>query len=144
MLILPASSNDQTLWLVVIFSYSLILGFTLPLHFSLMAFADDYGQWKTGVRSSGLNFAFNLFCIKLAWASSAAIISLVFIIVAYEPGIEHQTAKSITGITSIETIIPAIMHFALAFMIAKSKLSSELMTTISTQLKKQIHQLREL
>ena len=75
---LPGGPAHQTLWLIVILSNGVILGFTLPLHFSLMAFADDYGEWKTGVRSSGMNFAFNLFFIKLAWASSAGIISLVF------------------------------------------------------------------
>ena len=77
---LPSSPAYQTLWLVVILGNGVILGFTLPLHFSLMAFADDYGEWKTRVRSSGMNFAFNLFFIKLAWASSAGIISLLFIL----------------------------------------------------------------
>ncbi|VFS61635.1 Inner membrane symporter yicJ [Kluyvera cryocrescens] len=81
---LPTGPAYQTLWLVIILGNGIILGFTLPLHFSLMAFADDYGEWKTGVRSSGMNFAFNLFFIKLAWASSAGIISLVFIYVAYQ------------------------------------------------------------
>lgn len=64
---LPSGPAYQTLWLAVILGNGVILGFTLPLHFSLMAFADDYGEWKTRVRSSGMNFAFNLFFIKLAW-----------------------------------------------------------------------------
>ena len=63
---LPSGPAYQTLWLAVILGNGVILGFTLPLHFSLMAFADDYGEWKTRVRSSGMNFAFNLFFIKLA------------------------------------------------------------------------------
>lgn len=58
---LPSGPAYQTLWLAVILGNGVILGFTLPLHFSLMAFADDYGEWKTRVRSSGMNFAFNLF-----------------------------------------------------------------------------------
>jgi Na+/melibiose symporter-like transporter len=99
----------------VILGNGIILGFTLPLHFSLMAFSDDYGEWKTGVRSSGMNFAFNLFFIKLAWASSAGIISLVFIYVAYQPGAENQTASSLAGITSMETLLPALFHLLLAF-----------------------------
>ncbi len=131
---IPADSQNQTLWLMVIFSYSLILGFTLPLHFSLMAFADDYGFWKTGVRTSGLNFAFNLFFIKLAWASSAAIISLVLVIVAYQPGLENQTEQSVMGISMLESAIPAAVHLLLAFMISKSKLNSKTMSKISTEL----------
>ena len=73
-----------------------------------MAFADDYGEWKTGVRSSGMNFAFNLFFIKLAWASSAGIISPVFIAVAYQPGAGNQTPASLQGITAMETLLPAL------------------------------------
>lgn len=94
---LPASPDWQTLWLVVILGNGIILGFTLPLHFSLMAFADDYGEWKTGVRSSGMNFAFNLFFIKLAWASSAGIISLVFIAVAYKAGRKTRRPRHCRG-----------------------------------------------
>ncbi len=138
MYFIPANDTTQTLWLGVIFCYSVLLGFTLPLHFSLMAFADDYGQWKTGVRSSGLNFAFNLFCIKLAWASSAVIISAMLVWVSYEPGLENQTEASVSGITALESFIPAIIHLALAFMIAKTKLDNQLMTRIGLDLKKQM------
>ena len=135
MMMFPATSQNQDIWLGIIFIYSLILGFTLPLHFSLMAFADDYGQWKTGVRSSGLNFAFNLFFIKLAWASSAAIISLVLVLVAYQPGLDNQTPESLVGISMIQSAIPAVIHFILAIMIYKSKLNMKLMKEISADLK---------
>ncbi|MFP1484490.1 hypothetical protein ACLB1S_29570 [Escherichia coli] len=42
--------------------------------------------------------------IKLAWASSAGIISLLFIFVAYQPGVENQAASSLGGITAMETV----------------------------------------
>lgn len=129
MFFIPASATNQQLWLGVILIYSILLGFTLPLHFSLMAFADDYGQWKTGIRCSGLNFAFNLFSIKLAWASSAVIISSVLVWVSYQPGL-HQTDTSILGITALESLIPALFHLALALMIGKSKLNYALMARI--------------
>lgn len=132
---LPTGPAWQTLWLAVIFGNGVILGFTLPLHFGLMAFADDYGEWKTGVRSSGMNFAFNLFCIKLAWASSAGIISLVFIFVAYQPGAGNQTAASLSGMTSMETLFPALFHLLLAFTIRACKLNNPMMSRISTDLR---------
>lgn len=114
---LPVGPAYQALWLAVILGNGIILGFTLPLHFSLMAFADDYGEWKTSVRSSGMNFAFNLFFIKLAWASSAGIISLLFIFVAYHPGASNQTPASLNGITAMETLLPALFHLLLALAI---------------------------
>ncbi|EPF0938837.1 MFS transporter [Klebsiella michiganensis] len=132
---LPTGQAYQTLWLVVILGNGIILGFTLPLHFSLMAFSDDYGEWKTGVRSSGMNFAFNLFFIKLAWASSAGIISLVFIYVAYQPGVENQTASSLAGIASMETLLPALFHLLLAFSIRACKLNNPMMARIASDLR---------
>ena len=122
---LPSGPAYQTLWLAVILGNGVILGFTLPLHFSLMAFADDYGEWKTRVRSSGMNFAFNLFFIKLAWASSAGIISLLFIFVAYQPG----------GITAMETLLPALFHLLLAGAIRFCKLNNPMMSRIATDLR---------
>lgn len=132
---LPTGPAWQTLWLVVILGNGIILGFTLPLHFSLMAFADDYGEWKTGVRSSGMNFAFNLFCIKLAWASSAGIISLVFIFVAYQPGAGNQTPASLQGITMMETLLPALFHLLLAFTIRACKLNNPMMARMANDLR---------
>ena len=132
---LPTGPAYQTLWLGVILGNGIILGFTLPLHFSLMAFSDDYGEWKTGVRSSGMNFAFNLFFIKLAWASSAGIISLVFIYVAYQPGTDNQTASSLAGITTMETLLPALFHLLLAFAIRACKLNNPMMARIASDLR---------
>lgn len=132
---LPVGPSWQILWLVVILSNGIILGFILPLHFALMAFADDYGEWKNGVRSSGMNFAFNLFFIKLAWASSAVIISLLFVIVAYKPGIGNQTAASLHGITATETLLPALFHLLLAFTIRACKLTNPMMAQIAHDLR---------
>jgi len=132
---LPTGAAFQSLWLLVILVNGVILGFTLPLHFSIMAFADDYGEWKTGVRSSGMNFAFNLFFIKLAWAATAGIISLVLIYVAYQPGPEHQTSASLSGITALETLLPAIFHLLLALAIRRCRLNNPMMAQISTDLR---------
>lgn len=132
---LPAGPEYQTLWLAAIFGNGIILGFTLPLHFSVMAFADDYGEWKTGVRSSGMNFAFNLFFIKLAWAASAGIISLVFIFVAYKPGLDQQTSASIAGITALESLLPAAFHLLLALAIRRCRLNNPMMARIAADLR---------
>ena len=135
MWMLPAGTAHQTLWLAAILGNGIILGFTLPLHFSIMAFADDYGEWKTGVRSSGMNFAFNLFFIKLAWAASAGIISLVFILVAYQPGPENQTASSLAGITAFESLLPAAFHLLLALAIRWCRLNNPMMARIASDLR---------
>lgn len=134
MYFLPTGPQFQRLWLICIAVNSVIQGFTLPLHFSIMAFADDYGEWKTGVRSSGMNFAFNLFFIKLSWASSGGIISLILIMVAYQPGLGNQTPASIHGITLLQSLVPALFHFVLALCLLKCRLNGPMMKRISTDL----------
>ena len=134
MYFLPTGPDYQTLWLACILINNIVLGFTLPLHFSIMAFADDYGEWKNGVRSSGMNFAFNLFFIKLSWASSGGIISLILVLVAYRPGLENQSAASVQGITALQSLIPALFHLVLALCLLKCRLNNPMMQRIASDL----------
>lgn len=131
---LPSGPAQQALWLGVIFVHCLVLGFALPLHFSLMAFADDYGAWKNRVRSSGINFAFNLFCIKLAWASSAVVISALFVYAGYRAGTARQSPASLQAITLLETLIPAGLHLLLAAVIVRCRLRRPLLAKIAADL----------
>ncbi len=65
-------------------------------------------------------------------ASSAGIISLVFIYVAYQPGADNQTASSLAGITTMETLLPALFHLLLAFAIRACKLNNPMMARIAS------------
>ncbi|WP_219079343.1 MFS transporter [Vibrio parahaemolyticus] len=85
--------DSPTLWLGLVFICCVVFGFALPLHFTMVAFADEYGVFKTGVRTSGMNFAFNLFFIKLAWALSGLIISGVLVAVSYSAGAERTKRR---------------------------------------------------
>lgn len=142
--LLPTGDGAQQLWLGIILINCIILGFTLPLHFSIMAFADDYGDWKNHIRSSGINFAFNLFCIKLAWASAAGIISVVFVIVAYQAGTDNQTPLSLAGIRGLETIAPGVVHLLLAIAVYFCKLKRPMMDVISRDLDVRREQITEV
>ncbi|SBV53111.1 cation symporter [Xanthomonas bromi] len=130
---LPTGPARQSLWLLTIFVNGVVLGTTLPLHFSVIAFADDYGAWKTGHRVSGLNFALNLLAIKLAWAASAGIIALVLHLVGYRAGIA-QDALSRNGITALETLLPAGLHLLLAVPIHFCRLDDARMRQIALDL----------
>lgn len=130
---IPGGAQWQTAWLAAIFCSGVVLGLCLPLHFSVMAFADDYGQWKTGVRSSGMNFAFNLVFIKLAWAAGAGIIALVLYLARYRAG-AVQTAASLGGITAMQTLIPAAIHLLLAFALGYCRLDDATMRRIGHDL----------
>lgn len=133
MWLIPGGADWQLAWLLAMFVSGTALGLCLPLHFSVMAFADDYGQWKTGVRSSGMNFAFNLVFIKLAWASGAGIIALVLYLVAYKAG-AAQTPAALGGITALQTLIPAAIHLLLAFTLGFCRLDDATMKRIGLDL----------
>jgi len=128
-------STAPNVWLALVFICCVIFGFTLPLHFTLVAFADDYGEWKTGMRSSGMNFAFNLFFVKLAWAVAGVIVSGVLVFVSYKAGPEHQTAMSLTGITLLSTVIPGILHLLLALTIRRFKIDSAFVEKMASDYK---------
>ncbi|WDM75437.1 MFS transporter [Xanthomonas sp. NCPPB 1638] len=130
---LPTGPARQSLWLATIFLNGTLLGMTLPLHFSIMAFADDYGAWKTGQRASGLNFAVNLLAIKLAWAVSAGIIALVLHLCHYRPGVP-QEALSRQGITALETLLPAGLHLLVAIASRFCRLDNARMQQIAAAL----------
>ena len=66
-----------------------------------------------------MSFAFNQFFVKLAWALAGVLISGVLVIVSYKAGMENQTPTSLTGIRALSTIIPGLMHLALAATAAR-------------------------
>ncbi len=125
--------SDPTIWLALVFLSCIIFGFALPLHFTMVAFADDYGVLKTGIRSSGMNFAFNLFFIKLAWALSGLIISATLVFVSYQAGADNQTALSLNGIAILNTLIPGILHLLLALTVRRFFVDRDLLTQLSMQ-----------
>lgn len=126
--------SEATLWLVLVFVCCLVLGFILPMHFTLVTFADTYGEWKSGRRSSGMNFAFNLFFVKLAWAVAGVIISVTLMAVSYQSGVENQTPLSLAGITLLSTIVPGCLHLLLALTVAFFRIDNQLVATMEKAL----------
>lgn len=104
-----------SLWLVLVGLCCVVLGCTLPLHFTLIQLADQYGEWKLGMRSSGMSFAFNQFFVKLAWALAGVLISGVLVVVSYKSGAGNQTPLSLAGIRLLSTVIPGLLHLLLAW-----------------------------
>lgn len=55
--------------------------------------------------------------------------------VAYQPGVENQTASSLGGITAMETLLPALFHLLLAMAIRFCKLNNPMMSRIASDLR---------
>lgn len=126
--------NAATLWLILVFICCVVLGFILPMHFTLVTFADTYGEWKSGRRSSGMNFAFNLFFVKLAWALAGVIISMTLMVVSYRSGMENQTSASLAGITLLSTVIPGVLHALLAVTVCYFKIDNAMVAKMKKAL----------
>lgn len=126
--------NAATLWLILVFICCVVLGFILPMHFTLVTFADTYGEWKSGRRSSGMNFAFNLFFVKLAWALAGVIISMTLMVVSYRSGMENQTSASLAGITLLSTVIPGVLHALLAVTVCYFKVDNAMVAKMKKAL----------
>lgn len=76
----------------------------------------------------------------------------MFIYVAYQPGAENQTASSLAGISSMETLLPALFHLLLAFTIRACKLNNPMMahcqrpagTRVTSSLKESVMSVMEV
>ena len=75
----------------------------------------EYGQWKIGVRSEGIPFAFFSFMQKLGMAVAGATAAYVLKWVGYAPN-QAQSETALTGINTLFNLVPA--GFSLLCLIA--------------------------
>ena len=92
--------------MVLYFLLNILHQIPSPLHWSLMADVDDYGEWKTGKRITGISFSGNLFFLKLGGdcRSDGWLPALRY---GYDAGAKTQSDSAINGIMLLFTIIPA-------------------------------------
>jgi glycoside/pentoside/hexuronide:cation symporter, GPH family len=89
----------------------------VPLLWTMIADSADYGEWKTGRRSTGLYFSAAVFAQKAGWGIGAAIAGWILSISNFMPNVQ-QTETAITGIKLLVSVIPGILYMSCAiFMI---------------------------
>lgn len=89
---------------------------------AMMSDSVDYGQWKTGVRLTGLNFSAQLFALKLGVAVGGALAAWLLGLFGYVAnGI--QSAHALLGITLTFSLLPGLFSVALALLSLRLKLS---------------------
>ncbi len=77
---------------------SIGLGFNVGLIFALIADTVDYGEWKSGVRASGLLFAASSFGVKLGMGVGGAISGWTLSAGNYIPQASNQEITALTAI----------------------------------------------
>jgi sugar (glycoside-pentoside-hexuronide) transporter len=105
-----------------------------PLHWSLMADVDDYGEWKTGKRITGISFSGNLFFLKVGLAVAGAMVGFLLSIYGYNAGAKQQSTEAINGIMLLFTIIPGVGYLITAGVVRLMKVDRKMMITIQQDL----------
>ena len=107
-----------------------------PLHWSLMADVDDYGEWKTGKRITGISFSGNLFFLKVGLAIAGAMVGFLLSWYGYDAGAKQQSASAINGIVLLFSVIPGVGYLITAGVVRMLKVNREFMRQIQSDLEK--------
>ena len=109
-----------------------------------MADVDDYGEWKTGKRITGISFSGNLFFLKLGLAIAGAMVGFLLSWYGYDAGAKAQSDTAIGGIVLLFTVIPGVGYLITAGVVRLLKVDRELMKQIQKDLEKRRASYREL
>lgn len=112
--------DQQSLILAFIF-YFLINFFCdmqMPVFWSSIAEAVDYGEKKTGLRVSGLAFGGILFFQKFGMGIAGGVLGFLLSHFGYQADVQ-QSARSLAGIALMMTTIPAVFHLAVGLLMRK-------------------------
>ncbi|QCR37139.1 glycoside-pentoside-hexuronide (GPH):cation symporter [Nissabacter sp. SGAir0207] len=136
--------HATTLILVAYFVLNILHQIPSPLHWSLMADVDDYGEWKTGKRITGISFSGNLFFLKVGLAIAGAMVGFLLSFYGYDAGAKQQGATALNGIVLLFTVIPGIGYLITAGVVRLLKVDRNLMAQIQSDLEKRRQNYREL
>ena len=127
-------SPDQYLLMIALNCLgSFIAGPLAPLVFAMNADCADYGEWKSGRRTTGLIYSGGGFAAKLGLAVGAGLagyILALFGFIANEP----QTETALLGIRLMITVFPAVLSLLGAVAILFYRLDRSLVARIETEL----------
>ena len=126
-------SEQITLAFVVFFLWRFFLEMATPLLWAKMADTIDYGQWKTGVRITGIVYSSVVFFIKLGLALGGALAGWALAYYGYQADME-QTEATKQGILLSFTLFPAIGSLLVAFIMRWYILDDKKVADIHQQL----------
>lgn len=89
---------------------SIIQGGNGALQWSMITDVNNYGEWKTLRRITGMNVAANIFVIKLGVAVGGAILGWVLAYYHYAANTTMQSASAVQGVVLLFTLVPSIFY----------------------------------
>ena len=122
-------------WLMVLVNCigSFANGPTPALVWSMYADCADYGEWKTGRRTTGLVFSTVLFAQKMGLAVGAGVAGIILGLFGFVAN-EVQTDETLFGIRFMFSIIPALLAVMGALAILFYKIDRNTITQMEADL----------
>ena len=124
--------------IVLAFLFTFLIWFSadlyMPIFWSSIAEAVDYGHRKTGIRVSGLAFGGISFCQKLGMGIAGGLLGYLLSYFNYQADVE-QKEFTLNGIALLVTVIPAIFHLSIGLIMHKYFISNEYYDEIASDLK---------
>ncbi|QLE86035.1 MFS transporter [Shewanella sp. Scap07] len=115
---------DQTLLAcAAFFIWKFLLDMATPLLWAMMADTIDYGEWKIGIRLSGMVYSTVIFFIKLGIALGGALAGWALAYYGYQAD-TTQTAETQQGILYSFTLFPALGSLIAALIMTRYTLTS--------------------
>lgn len=113
---------------------NILQGINAPLQWSMITDANNYGEWKTQRRITGMNVAANIFIIKLGVAIGGALTGWGLAFYGYQAGVEQQSVEAVRGVLILFTVLPAVFYLITAFSIRYYRLTEARMNDIVSDL----------
>jgi len=124
-------------WVIPLFAHiliQLVQGGNAAIQWSMITDANNYGEWKTQRRITGMNVAANIFVIKLGVAVGGAILGWVLAYYGYASSSRVQSAEALYGIVLLFSVIPSVFYLLTAIAIRYYGLTESRMNAIVTDL----------
>jgi len=124
-------------WVIPLFAHiliQLVQGGNAAIQWSMITDANNYGEWKTQRRITGMNVAANIFVIKLGVAVGGAILGWVLAYYGYASSSKVQSSEALYGIVLLFSVIPSVFYLLTAIAIKFYSLTEARMNEVVADL----------
>lgn len=113
-------------------------GVTITLFFAMFTDCAEYGEWKSGKRTSGLTVSASMFALKFGSAMGGALPGFVMAAFGFVAN-EVQTDTALFGIRLMTNIIPAVLFGLCGFLMLFYKIDRKTLGHIEEELYERRH-----
>lgn len=129
------SADNVTVAIGLYVLWNLVFNTGTPLLWAKMADTVDYGQWRTGIRTTGMVYSSIIFFIKMGIAVGGALGGWLLAGIGYQADVA-QTEETKAGLLLAFSLYPAIGSLIVAVVMSAYKLNTQKVDEITLDLKK--------